>query len=212
MSARIPLFLLFILMSSVYSSTAQCPSDLGQLEITASYGHLPGYQLAGRAAGDYATAGRSGKQFNSNTGPAFITARYFFYNRLAFGFTFGTTVEKGQNNDRTNPSTIISTYSRSQQTIAAELYYIYLFRKYVEVYTLLGAGPAFISTVTETNATATTLAKSETDGFDAIRMHYSPLGVRVGARLGAFAEVGIGYKGLVSAGLSFKFGQSCWWK
>jgi hypothetical protein len=187
------------------SVQAQCPSDKGQLEIAASYGTVTGDQVSIGAA-------ENNKGLTYHSGASSVTARYFMFSCLAFGFSGGIVQEKGRYNDAFHPSVITSTYSQSSTTIALEGYYVYFFRKYLEVYTLLGFGPSFTTVTTVTNPTLYTAGFTTTASHDGLKMQYDPIGVRVGGRLGGFVEAGFGYKGLVNAGISYKLGPSCWWK
>lgn len=201
------LFTAFIFIS--FSGKGQCPSDKGQIEITASYGMITGDQIAGSILTN--DNGQFTKSIAYNSGAPFITARYFLYNRLAIGFSGGVTNERLQYNDPYNPSFNPGSYKQTSTTVAFEVYYIYMFRKYIEVYTFAGLGPSFINSeqpVVSTTNTLTTVVSSH----DELKVQYTPIGVRAGGRLGAFAELGIGYKGLLNAGVSFKLGPSCWWK
>ena len=92
-----------------------------------------------------------------------------------------------------------------------ELYYIYYFRKRLEIYTLAGFGPAFIST-DYTYPNGNPSAANTSPKEDHIRAQYTPIGVRYGGRLGGFVELGLGYKGVINGGISYKFGSPCWWK
>ena len=199
---------LFLLFGSIACS-AQCPSNKRQIEIAASYGVITGDEAFGNIASN------DNSQFNKNmvynSGASFITVRYFLYNRLAIGFSGGVTKERWQYSDPYDPSFSSGSYKQSVTTVAFELYYIYVFRKYFEAYTLAGLGPSFITTeepVFSTNNMPSTITSSR----DALKVQYTPIGVRVGGRLGAFAELGIGYKGLLNFGVSFKLGPSSWWK
>lgn len=181
----------------------QCPSDRSQLEIAASYGVATSSQLG---------SAESNKTETYYSGARFVTLRYFPFNRLAIGASIGATEERGQYTDRLNPSVISSTYNQHVTVVVLEFYYIYFFRKYVEVYTLLGAGPAFTTTETTTYLAPNTTGATTSASEDRFKIQYSPVGLRIGGRLGAFVELGVGYKGIVNGGVSFKFGHSCWWR
>ena len=194
-----------VTLAAGFACGAQCPSDKRQLEVTASYGIISGSQLTNGLSENHQT-------LTYNSGAAFITARYFLYNRLAVGMAGGEAAENGQFSNPYNPSTITSTYKQTVTTIAAELYYVYLFRKYLELYTFFGIGPGFASTTTITNPTSVNAGNTTVQAHDALRAQYTPIGIRAGGRLGLFGELGLGYKGVLNAGISFKFGPSCWWK
>ena len=138
----------------------------------------------------------------------FFTTRYFIYNRLAIGCALGLGAEHGTYSNGPTPGYAHGSYNVNNTTLAFEVYYIYFFRKYLEVYTYAGIGPSFIS-------------KQEmgSPGFDAlsykteiVKAQYTPAGIRFGGRIGGYAELGYGYKGMVNLGISFKIGPSCWWK
>lgn len=188
----------------------QCPSNKGQLELATSYGMITASQVGDKTEAN--SNSLTGQSITYSSGMMFLTARYFFFNRLALGIAGGVSSERGQYADKHNTSVISRTYSESVTTIAPEVYYIYFFRKYLEVYTLLGIGPGFFTTTTTTNATPYSSEAINTEKHDALRLQYTPIGIRIGGRLGGFAELGIGYKGLINAGLSFKLGPSCWWR
>ncbi len=186
----------------------QCPSNRSQFEITASYGLIRGSQFTDNLSSS-GTSG--GKTITSASGNAFLSGRYFLFNRLALGFSGGTATEKGHYTDRTDPSIISSTYSTTYTTVAMELYYIYYFRKYLEVYTLAGFGPTFTSVNTITDHTPNP-STTVTTRQDKVTAQYTPAGIRIGGRLAGFIELGIGYKGLINGGISYKFGSPCWWR
>jgi hypothetical protein len=200
-------YITLLLLTAPAPCRAQCPSDKGQIEIAVSHGLITGNEISDKLAST-----NTGKKQTFSSGADFITLRYFFYNRLAVGFTGGITSERGHYSDIYDPSFITSTYTRSITTFAPEFYYIYFFRKYIEVYMLFGIGPSFSTTNTTLPSTAYGFGTTSTASSDAIRIQCTPIGIRVGGRIGAFLEVGMGYKGIINAGASFKFGPSCWWK
>lgn len=198
------LLLVTLLMVTAFCR-AQCPSNKGQWEFTAGYGVVPSNEVSG-------SSDNKSSVLTAHGGVLYASGRYFLYNRMALGLYYGMNTEKGENRDAFTNTTVTATYTRQFTTFAIELYYIYFFRKRLEAYTLLGVGPGFASTTTTTVATSLEPAVSKTESHDAFRAQYSPIGIRVGGRLGLFAEFGYGYKGMVSGGISFKFGRPCWWK
>ncbi len=188
---------------------AQCPSNRSQLEITASYGLITGNQFAENFNSAENT---DSKTRTYSSGNPFLSVRYFLFNRLALGASVGNTSEKGQYPDRTNPAFIVSTYRQSYTMVAMELYYIYYFRKHLEIYTIAGFGPSFSTVETATYLSPNVPGPVTTASEDKIKAQYTPVGVRYGGRLGGFLELGMGYKGLINGGVSYKFGSPCWWK
>ncbi len=202
---RIFVVLLFVLFSG--EVIAQCPSNKAQLEIAAGYGAVNSDNFTEGLNNTNAMPGKSG----NHSGTPFLIVRYFLFNRLGFGAFAGTANEQGWYGDHIITSKTVS-YKKVQTTVALELYYIYTFRKRLEVYTSLGVGPAFISTETTTYLNPADEGTIMTAKEEKIKAHYTPLGVRYGGRLGCFLELGIGYKGFINGGISCKFGSPCWWK
>lgn len=64
-------------------------------------------------------------------------------------------------------------------------------------YTSLAAGATFIQSKNESSG-------GQTDKTTGFAFHISPIGIRVGNAVALFAELGFGFQGLVSAGLSIR--------
>jgi hypothetical protein len=203
---RLPAVFISVLMIAHFAAVGQCPSNKGQLELAISYGLMTGDQFSDQVSNNPA------KKMTYNSGNAFFTLRYHFFSCLALGLAGGVTDAKGQYTDAYHPSVVTSTYQQHVTTVAFEVYYVYTFRKYLEVFTFLGAGPEFGNTPSTTSPAPNNTGVTTTDGREAIKVQYTPIGIRVGGRLAGFAELGIGYKGLFNAGISYKFGRPCWWK
>ena len=198
---------LLLLLGSLQVA-GQCPSYKYQPEFIVSYGQLTSSDLIGGwkiSAPD----GKRSTTETATTGANFFTARYFLYSCLSVGFTGGYIDQKGNNNQRYGAQYVTtSTYEHKAVTIAVELNYIYRIRKYVDIYTFIGAGPAFKTAVTTNVASPISVdGQAKTTKSEDLVFHYTPLGVRVGGRIGGFAELGFGYKGLLSGGLSLRLGR-----
>lgn len=194
--------LTLLLLLSRFTTMAQvCPSNRGQVEVAVSYGSVSPRQIQ---ADPYST-------ITATTGATGVSVRYFRYSVLAFGLSGCILTEKGQTEDVFNKPAIKSTYTQRIVTIALEIYYVYGFRKYFEAYTFLGAGPAFAEITTDINAKGSAKAYTTQQSTNSIKMQYTPIGVRVGGRIGGFAELGFGYKGLINLGITYKLGGPCWW-
>lgn len=137
--------------------------------------------------------------------------RYFFFNRLAFGLTCGFLSESGKYTDPYNPSYTPGTYTKHTTVAAFEVYYIYMFRKYMELYTLAGIGPSFSNMNIDVNQPGGS-GSTNIETQNVVKVQYTPIGIRYGGKLGAYAELGIGYKGVFNAGISYKLGPGSWWK
>jgi len=74
-------------------------------------------------------------------------------------------------------------------TIAIEAKYLYLNSKLVQLYGFLGAGYTFS-------------ANKDVATSRFFNGQLTPIGIRVGKKIGGFAEIGFGYKGVANVGLS----------
>ena len=90
-------------------------------------------------------------------------------------------------------------YTSRYLTFAAEGAYSYFSRGNVRLYGLLGAG------FTNLDSTYRGEGKDDSDAINYFNFHVSPIGIAFGKQFGGMAEVGIGYRGIVSLGLYYKF-------
>ncbi|GHV37406.1 hypothetical protein FACS1894178_9190 [Bacteroidia bacterium] len=82
----------------------------------------------------------------------------------------------------------------------------YINREWVKLYGYLGVIATFNLTGYKANEYGqTTGATSGTGFFPFFNAHITPIGVAFGKKFGGFAELGVGYNGLVRAGLYYKF-------
>lgn len=85
-------------------------------------------------------------------------------------------------------------------TLAVEAGYFYLKREKVKLYSQMGAGVSFVTnTETEINYPD----NSRKNSGVLFNSHYSPIGIQYGKDWGGFAEIGFGYRGILSAGLFY---------
>ena len=101
--------------------------------------------------------------------------------------------------DAVRSGTSSGEYTTRYLTFAAEGTYNYLTRESFRLYGLIGAG------VTNLNASYTGQGQNERDNANAFNFHVSPIGAAFGRQFGGTAEVGFGYRGIVSLGLFYKF-------
>ena len=206
-------FFLVLLVFCAACASAQCPTYKYQFEFLAGYGRLGGDELSAQVI--KATRGEDivHSDETSSTGTVFASARYYLYGCLSIGMTAGYINEKGNNWGGYGYQPVVTgTYDRRILTVAFELYYVYKSRKYCDFYTFLGTGPSFtrfsntaIPNIISAEAGTTSMRS------DAFNFHYSPIGMRVGGRVGGFIELGYGYKGLISGGVSVRTGRP-WWR
>ena len=200
---------LVLLLTASLRSSAQCPSYRYQPEFMGSYGVITGDQLISSLQQPTNKDGRTRSETTSSSGAIFLTAGYYLYSYLSVGMSAGYIGEQGQNKQGYGfQSVTTSSYSKKIVTIAFEINYLYRITKYMDTYTFLGVGPGFTTLeTTPANSQISVAAEAQTTRSDAFRFHYSPIGIRIGGRVGAFAELGFGYKGLLSGGLSVRLGH-----
>jgi hypothetical protein len=66
-----------------------------------------------------------------------------------------------------------------------------------KLYGSVAAGPSFFKSTSSSNSNTTSSTK--------LGYHFTPLGLRFGGTFAGWAELGIGYRGLLSAGLAYRF-------
>ena len=133
------------------------------------------------------------------TGPKFVNFRYYVTHRFSLGLTAGNQYIAYQMwNDGEKITTPSFSYSGQLTTIAGEMRYNYSNSKYFCAYGLLGFGETFFNLQKETNGAVV----PQSGGT----FQFTPIGLRIGNRFGVFGELGLGYKGLASGGIYFKFG------
>lgn len=133
------------------------------------------------------------------TGALYFNYKYYFTPRLAGGLSVVTDKARGDlvNND----DEVLGSFKRRAFTIAPELSLSYINSKSFRMYGLIGAGYTFGSE----KSTNELGEENYTAGYNHFNFQVSPLAFRLGRQVGAFAEIGFGYKGILSAGISGYF-------
>ena len=207
---KITLILIVALIVTVilpYRLDAQ--DSKGSQEFSLSYGITSGtdmlqgfYRRSSRPNYDHPTY----NQATAMTGNMFATYRYFINRRLDVGVTLGTEVVTYYH--YTNPTSgdvgLIGKYKASVTTLAAELKPVYYNGRFVQLYGLIGIGARYFQT-TQTEFGPALIARdvSHVTPFS-VNSQWTPIGVRAGEKLCGFAEFGLGYKGLINVGISYK--------
>jgi hypothetical protein len=76
----------------------------------------------------------------------------------------------------------------------------YLPENIVQLYSGISLGFAYATAHATSNYT-----KPYDDGGTTMAYHVNVLGIRVGNKIGGFLELGLGYNGIINAGMSIKF-------
>jgi len=210
---KISLIAAGLLLAMPFISSAQYAK--GDQEFSLSYGRESGTDII-RGFQFNTTPRLDHSSYNSaisKTGNIFASYSYFLTSRLAVGLTLGT--EFVSFNHYTNQDQPLvgpvsypaGTYRANVTTLAFELKPIYYNGRLVQLYGLFGVGGRHYS---EKMVSSDNLLISPSDNYTApwfLNTQWTPIGVHVGKTLSGFLEFGIGYKGLINGGISYKLAR-----
>ena len=186
---------IFILICINFSAFAQ---DRGKSQIEVSYGLLSSEELAYDLANIIVDLFLWDNPYTiRRTGCVFITYKYFELEKLALGGSAG--FNKHGRTDYYRNGTF-SSYDNKTFTISGEVNFYYLKRANVSLYTMGGLG--YFNTNSTTNYTS---KGSTQETISGVAMQFTPIGIRYGKSFGGFAEIGVGYKGVINFGVNVKF-------
>ena len=134
-----------------------------------------------------------------STGAMHINYKFAIENKWILGVTTGfsdTTQDISVNN------AVIGEQKYRALTFAIESDYRYISNPSFQIYSGLGAGITINKGEFEPNSTKETSIHDNSSYFN---YKVTALGLRVGKKLAGFLELGFGYKGIVSAGISYQF-------
>lgn len=174
----------------------QAQERLKHHELTVGYGFLGTSEMIGIFSDVLATAitgGNYSKTDNKWSGNLIASYKFTPTSRLGLGITYAHTRNTAIINIHDVPSGKATT---NYHTLAAEVQYNYISREYFRLYSGLGAG---ITSYTEKYEPNTGGTEKNTAGH--FNFQISAIGIKFGNRIGAMAEAGFGYKGLINAGL-----------
>lgn len=191
-----PVLILFLL---IHLLTSKATSQPGYHELSVSYGVLSSTEMVRNGLMDfmYGFLFLTKETTNSKvTGPVLFSWKYIPKSRWGFGIVAGRV--KGSYDD------IIGSYFFEGQTImhvkystftiAPEIDFRYFQREKLHLYSSAAVGLTFLSE----EVYGTTEKRNHSD------FHLSLIGLRYGQNIGAFAELGFGFKGLINFGINLK--------
>ena len=125
--------------------------------------------------------------------------KYYVKNKFAAGLTIVSDRVAGDLVD--GDDELIGSMKRHYLTIAPEIKLVYKNERLFRLYGVAGIGYTFGTEHAED------LQGVEDEPFhiNHLNFHITPLGIRFGRTVGVFAEIGIGYKGIIAAGVSGYF-------
>ncbi len=136
----------------------------------------------------------------SNTGNIFATYRYSLMSRLSLGVTAGI---ESFTYDAYHNELMVTSYEASHKatvaTLAFEAKPVYFNGNLIQLYGLAGVGGRYYH---ETSSNGTNTYPPPTIF---VNTQWTPIGVSVGHALSGYMELGVGYKGLISGGICYKF-------
>ncbi len=205
-------YCLLLAVITLFTGTLSAQQKYGKFDISVSGGFI-----SGEVINDYISAYRGPIIILNSGANYFITGKYFSAGnahgkRVAIGVTLGTQTISGQSNsDWTGGSGEPFHFVKHSATLAVEVTWVYVNRPMVELYGVLGAGASHnFTTYTLDAATYPpyTITPGQKISATMANAQITPFGLRVGKDLSVFIEAGVGYKGLVNFGLSYRPGRN----
>lgn len=175
-------------------STAQ--DQLRHHELTAGYGTLSTNEIIGTFSDFLATGitgGNYSKTDNRWLGNLILSYKFTPINKLEVGLTYVYNRNTATINSNNVPSGKATT---TYHTLAAEVQYNYINKPFFRLYSAAGAG--FTTYMERYNPKVGNTEKNTSGNFN---FQISPIGIKFGDHIGAMAELGFGYKGIINAGL-----------
>lgn len=154
------------------------------------------------------------------SGAYHINFRYFLSEMVSLGLTIAYESESGDWQANYNPDhfayrkQIIGTFKKTEYTFSPEMSVYYIARKKTKIYCTFGFGlteriendeysQQYIYNGTHYPSIATDYPPGSNNKLQG-NIYLSPFGISVGGKISWFAEIGIGYKGVLNTGLSMK--------
>lgn len=190
----------FLLLVFVVIFAGKNSAQEQQHEVYAGYGLLSSNELVDAFSSILATTltGGSYKTNNSQSiGNILIGYKYLPNRRIAVGASYAY---NSRSADVMSGDVKNGDLKRKYQTLAGEFEFRYIAKGHFKLYSSLGAGV----TLYDETYTSNTREVEENDNIF-FNFQVSALGFKFGDRIGGFAEVGLGYKGILSAGLFASF-------
>jgi hypothetical protein len=200
-------FLLCLGLMMGHYSNAQ--SKKGDIEFSLGYGALSAPKIRNEANDLFRGVVTLGSQYETNKstyGPLSLMGSYAVTNKFKLGLTFtlerdkSELWEKSLNDDNQKKQGDINVDSYG---LMASGTFSYLNREYIQLYSGLSMGVGLRRESFDKESTSSMMFESNSSTRFAYQI--TGIGVRLGGKLAGFAEVGYGYKGIVSTGIAYRF-------
>jgi len=197
-------FLCFVCAGLILRIFAQDVQNMPKQEICVGLGLLNDNQMGSMFADVISTVITLGYLVEPGTYHAFtpfLSYRYCFTERFSLGGTFAFDVNSVKVFNSATPDQKRE-INRYFMTFAMEPKFNYVSKPAFQLYGYLGLGATI---VTFADATFDDGSKAEITRLPYFNVHFTPIGMRFGKEVGGFLEFGYGYKGILNAGVSFRF-------
>ena len=205
-------FLCIVCVGMILDISAQdlqtTPMSMPKHEIYAGLGLLNDNQLVALTAdiiGTIFTGGYLVQPGSYHAFTPFAGYRYWFTKRFGLGgiFAFDVNSVKVYNGTDLNDHTVLMReVNRYYMTFAVEPIFNYMYRPSCQLYGYFGLGGTI---VTFGNVIFDDGSNANISRVPYVNVHITPIGVRFGNEFGGFVEIGYGYKGILNAGISYRF-------
>jgi len=176
--------------------------EKGTSEMRVGYGYVTSTQLAFDVVeifGTVFTLGNITYENERSSGAIHIGYNYALSEKFLLGGFFAF---EQITNDVKSSGNLIGENSSKFYTAAIEVSYRYVSNEKVKLYSGLGIGYSFGNMQFDSSTSA---EESYSDKANIFNFQITGIGFRYGNSFGVFAEAGYGYRGIVNAGVSYKF-------
>lgn len=176
--------------------------EKGTSEMRVGYGYATSTHLAYDVVeifGTVFTLGNITYENEISSGAIHIGYNYAISEKFLLGGFFAF---ENITNDVKSSGNLIGKNSSKFYTVAIEASYRYVSKEKISLYSGLGIGYSFGNMQFDSSTTA---EASYDDKANIFNFQITGIGFRYGNSFGVFAEAGYGYRGIVNAGVSYKF-------
>ncbi|PIF01029.1 MAG: hypothetical protein CR994_03000 [Maribacter sp.] len=194
---------ILVLVLTLFGMSALDAQEKGISEVGVGYGIATSNELIQIFTNGLiypASLGTINTDNQQSSGAIYAEYNYAVANRLMIG---GDIVYERFTEDVRSNNTLIGKQTENVFTIAIKSNYNYISKPNFRLYSGIGLGYSMTNQKFESNGnTNTDVSDDNTGGFN---FHLAGLGIRVGNKMAFKAELGFGYKGIISGGLNYRF-------